>query len=79
MRKGESHQEDRQVVRDRRVASKILTYLHRGLLQRKILNQMFHLAKLKSSLRKFYDRHHDLDKCYRIFVSQISTDMFNLS
>ena len=37
------------------------------------------LVKLKSSLRKFYDRHHDLGDRYGIFVSQMTTDMFHLS
>ena len=38
-----------------------INFLDRGLLQtRKLLNQGFLLVKLKSSLRKFYGRHHDL-------------------
>jgi uncharacterized protein YbcC (UPF0753/DUF2309 family) len=45
------------------------------LLTRKLLNQGFLLVKLKSSLRKFYYRHHDLvDRC-GISVSQMTTDM----
>ena len=37
---------------------------------------LFLVVKLTSSLRKFYDRHHDLVKRYAIiFVSQITTDM----
>jgi hypothetical protein len=35
----------------------------------------FHLVKLKSSLRKFYGRHHDLVDHYGISVSQMTTDM----
>ena len=35
--------------------------------------------KLKSSLWKFYGRHHDLVDRYGISVSQITTDMFHLS
>jgi hypothetical protein len=34
---------------------------------------------LKSSLQKFYSRHHDLVNCYGISVSQMSMDMFHLS
>jgi hypothetical protein len=36
------------------------------------------LVKLKSSLRKLYDRHHDLIDHYGISVSQMTTDMFHL-
>jgi hypothetical protein len=39
----------------------------------------FLLVKLKSSLRKFYSRHHDLVDRYGISVSQMTTDMFHLS
>ena len=39
------------------------------LLTRKLLNQGFLLAKLKSPLRKFYDRHRDLIDRYGISVS----------
>ena len=55
-------------------------FLDRGLLlARKLLNQVFLLVKLKSSLRKFYGRHHDLVDRYGISVSQMNTDMFHLS
>jgi hypothetical protein len=55
-------------------------FLDRGwLLTRKLLNQGFLLVKLNSSLRKFYGRHHDLVDRYRISVSQMTTDIFNLS
>jgi hypothetical protein len=55
-------------------------FLDRGwLLTRKLLNQGFFLVKLKSSLRKFYGRHHDLVDRYGISVSQMTTDMFHLS
>jgi hypothetical protein len=33
--------------------------------------------KLKSSLRKIYDRNHDLVDRYGISVSQMTTDMFH--
>ena len=49
------------------------------LLTRKLLNQGFLLVKVKSSLRKFYGRHHDLVDRYGIYVSQMTTDMFHLS
>jgi hypothetical protein len=54
--------------------------LDRGLLlSGKLLNQWFLLVKLKSSLRKFYGRHHDLVDRYGISVSQMTMDMFHLS
>ncbi len=49
------------------------------LLTRKLLNQGFFLVKLKSSLIRFYDRHHDLVDRYGISVSQMTTVMFHLS
>ena len=55
-------------------------FLDRGLLlTRKLLNQRFLLLKLKSSLVKFYVRHHDLIGRYEISVSHMTTDMFYLS
>jgi hypothetical protein len=48
----------------------VVPILDRGLLlTRKLLNQGFHLLKLKSSLPKFYGRHHDLVDCYGISVT----------
>jgi hypothetical protein len=45
-------------------------FLERGLLlTRKLLNQVFLLVKLKSSLRQFYCRHSDLVDRYGISVS----------
>ena len=38
----------------------------------------FLLVRLKSSLRKFYGRHHDLVNRYVVSVSQMTTDMFHL-
>ena len=49
------------------------------LLTSKLLKNGFLLVKLKSSLRKFYGRHHDLVNRYGVFVSQMTTDMFRLS
>jgi hypothetical protein len=42
------------------------------------MNQGFLLVKLKSSLRKFYGRHHDLLTVME-HLSQMSMDMFHLS
>ena len=49
------------------------------LLTRKLLNQGFLVVKLKSSLRQFYDHHHDVVNHYIIYVPQMTTDMFHLS
>jgi hypothetical protein len=43
-----------------------------SVLSRKLLNQGFLLVKMKSSLRKFYDRHHNLVDRYGISVWQIN-------
>ena len=42
------------------------------LLTRKLLNQCVLVFKLMSSLRKFYDHHHDFDNHYGISMSQMS-------
>jgi hypothetical protein len=47
------------------------------LLTSKLLNQRF--LSVKSSLVKFYGRHHDLVNHYGIYVSQMTMDMFHLS
>jgi len=44
------------------------------LLTRKLLHQEFQLAKMKSSLRKFYEYHHDLVASYGISVSKLTTE-----
>jgi hypothetical protein len=66
------------LIRYSRACGSYQDFLDRGLLlTRKLLNQGFLLVKLKSSLRKFYGRHHDLVDRYGI--SQMTTDMFHLS
>jgi hypothetical protein len=68
------------MIRYSRACGSYQDFLDRGLLlTRKLLNQGFLLIKLKSSLRKYYGRHHDLVNRYEISVSQITTDMFHLS
>ena len=65
-----------QLIRYSRACGSYLDFLDRGLLlTRKLLNQGFLLVKLKSSLRKFYGRHHDFVDRYAISVSQMTTDM----
>ena len=59
-----------QLVRYFRVCGSYEDFLDTGwLLTRSLLNQGFLLVKLKSSLRKFYGRHHDLVDRYGISVS----------
>jgi hypothetical protein len=43
-----------------------------------VFNIKFLLVMLKSSLRKFYGRHHDLVDRYGISVLQMTTNMFPL-
>ena len=69
-----------QLIRYSRACISYQDFLERGsLLTTKLLNQGFLMVKLKSSLRKFYGRHHDLVGRYGISVSQMITDMFPLS
>ena len=69
-----------QLIRYSRACGSYQDFLDRDLLlTRKLLNQGFLLVKLKSSLRTFYDCHHDFVDRYGISVSQMTTDMFHLS
>jgi hypothetical protein len=68
-----------QIFRYSRACGSYEDFLDRGLLlTRKLLNHGFLFVKLKSSLRKFYGRHHELVDRYGISVSQMITDMFHL-
>lgn len=49
------------------------------LLIRKLQNQRFKVINLKSSLRTFYGRHHDLIICCRMSVFNMTACMFRLS
>jgi hypothetical protein len=67
-----------QLIRYSRACGSYLYLLDRRLLlTRKLINQYFLLVRLKSSLRKFYGRNHDLVDRYRIYVLQMTTDMFH--
>ena len=69
-----------QMIRYSRACGSYKDVLDRGLLlTRKLLNQGFLLVKLKSSLREFYGRHHNLVDRYGISVSKMTTDMFHMS
>ena len=57
-----------QLMRYSRACGSYQDFFDRGLLlTRKLLNQWFLLVKLKSSLRRFYCRHHDLVDRYGHF------------
>ena len=59
-----------QMIRYSRACGSYQDFLDRGLLLTK---------KLLVITSKFYGRHHHLVDCYRISVSQMTTDMFHLS
>jgi hypothetical protein len=60
-----------QMIRYSSACGSYQDFLDRGLLlTMKLLNQGFLLVKLKSSLRKFYGRHHDLVDRYGISVTK---------
>jgi len=62
-----------QLIRYSRACGSYQDFRDRGLLlTRKLLNQGILLVKLKSSLRKLYDRHYDLVDRYGISVSQMT-------
>jgi hypothetical protein len=70
----------RLLIRYSRVCGSYQDFLDRWLLlTRKLLNQGFLLVKLMSSLRKCYGPHHDLVDRYRIYVSQMTTNMLHWS
>ena len=69
-----------QLIRYSRACGYYQDFLDRVLLMiRKLLNQGFLLVKLKLSLRTFSCRHHDLVNCYRITMSQMTSDMFHFT
>ena len=63
-----------QLIRYSRVCGSYQNFRDIGLmLTRKLLYQGFLLVKLRTSLRKFYGRHHDLVVRYGLSVSQMTT------
>ena len=66
-----------QLIRYSRACISYHDFLDRGLLlTRKLLNQEFQMVKLKSFIRKFYGRHHELVDRYGVTVSQMISNMF---
>ena len=69
-----------QLIRYSRSCVSYTDFLDRGLmLTGKLLSQGFLAVKLKSSLRKFYGRHHELVDPYGVPISQMISDMLSLS
>ena len=69
-----------QLIRYSRACASYSDFLDRALLlTRKLLNQGFLMVKLKSALRKFYGRHHELVDRYEVAVSKMASDLFSLS
>ena len=65
-----------QLIRYSRASSKYLDFVERGvLLSQKLLGQGYEFIKLKSSLKKFYGRHHKLIDHYDKSVSEIISDI----
>jgi len=64
------------LIRYSRACDFLLRVLH---LTRKLLNKELLVVKLKLSLQKFYDYHHDLVNHYGISGSQMTMDMFCLN
>ena len=66
-----------QLIRYSRACVSYLDFLDKGLLlTNKLLNQGFLTKRLKSSLGKFYGRHHDFIDWYEVTVSQMTKDLF---
>jgi len=69
-----------QLIRYSRASGSDHDFIDRGLLlSRQLMNQRFLVVNLKSSLRKFCCRHHDLVSRYIISVSQMTKDKLHLS
>ena len=66
-----------QLVRYYRVFAKYSDFLNIAqLLTEELLKQDYVTLRLKSSLEKFYDRHHDLVDRYEISISQMTMNRF---
>ena len=65
-----------QLIRYSRASSKYVDFVERGiLLSQKLLRQGYESIKLRSSLKKFYGRHHELIGHYDKSVSEIISDI----
>ena len=60
--------------------AEITDFIHRALLLKKKLTKQGYVAtRLRSSLQKFYGRHHELVDKYGVTISVMRTDLFSLS
>ena len=65
-----------QLIHYSRASSKYIDFVERGiLLSQKLLRQGYESIKLRSSLKKFYGRHHELIGHYDKRVSEIISDI----
>ena len=66
-----------QLIRYARASSNYEDFIMRGvLLTQKLLTQGYEKEKLKSYIRKFYGRHHELINRYDVSVSRLTSDVF---
>ena len=67
-----------QLIRYSRASSKYVDFVERGmLLSRKLLRQGYESIKVRSSLKKFYGRHHELMSHYDDVLSILSTSQYH--
>ena len=66
-----------QLIRYARACSNYQDFMERGIvLTTKLLSQRYQKTKLVATLKKFYERHHDLLHPYNVSVSRIVSDVF---
>jgi hypothetical protein len=66
-----------QLVRYSRACAQRSVFLDRAqLLTQKLLKRNYVTPRLKSSLKQFHGRHHDLVDNYEIFISQMTMESF---
>ena len=69
-----------QLIRYARACRKYTDFIHRALLlTEKLTEQGYVATRLRSSLQKFYGRHHELVDKYGVTISAMRTDLFPLS
>ena len=69
-----------QLIRYARACRKYTDFVYRAkLLTNKLLKQGYAVRRLRSSLQKFYGRHHELVDKYGATISNMRNDLFPLS
>ena len=67
-----------QLIRYARACRNYADFLYRArTLTNRLLEQGYVATRLKSSLQKFYGRHHELVDRYGVSISTMKTDLFN--